>query len=137
MLNNITIMGRLTQDPEPHVSGRSGNAFTTFSIANDRDYDRETTDFYDCMAFGKTGDFIQNYFEKGRMILVKGHLQTSKWTDSNGKNRKDVKIIADNVYFCDSAKIYGNSRPTQENTTFAPAVNANDFTDVDDKELPF
>ena len=73
MLNNITIMGRLTRDPELRRT-QSGIAVTSFSIACDRDYKPENgereTDFVDCVAWRGTAEFVQKYFAKGRMAVV-------------------------------------------------------------------
>ena len=123
-------MGRLTADPELHFS-QNNNAFVTFSIANQRDFDRSKTDFYDCMAFGRVGEFINNFWAKGRTILLKGHLQTNGWTDQNGKKHKDVKIIVDNAYFCD----WKNDNKNEATPSFnVPA----DFTEIaDDPGIPF
>ena len=67
MLNNITIMGRLTRDPELRWTP-SGVAVTSFSLAVDRDYVPEGqergTDFIDCVAWRNTAEFICRYFQK-------------------------------------------------------------------------
>ena len=79
MLNHITIMGRLTRDPELRRTG-SGIAVASFTVAVDRDFagreggERET-DFIDCVAWRSTGEFVSKYFTKGSMIVVSGRLQ--------------------------------------------------------------
>lgn len=113
MLNTLTIQGRLTHDPDLHAAA-DGAHFATFSIANDRDYDRDKTDFYDVICFGKIGDFACNFLSKGRCIVLRGHLTTTKWTDRNGSTRKDVKIVAENIYFADYNKSSGNNNTTQK-----------------------
>lgn len=106
MLNQITIMGRLTRDPELRRT-QSGTAVCSFSVAVDRDYQsRESaerqTDFIDVVAWRQTGEFVSKYFTKGRMIVVSGSLQSRRWQDKNGNNRIAWEVIADNVYFGDS-----------------------------------
>ena len=68
MLNNVTIMGRLTNNPEDKST--SVVSIVRFAIACQRDYARQgeekKTDFIDCVAFGKTADFVRNYFSKDR-----------------------------------------------------------------------
>ena len=107
MLNHITIMGRLTRDPELRRTG-SGIAVTSFTVAVDRDLKNsigETeTDFIDCVAWRQTGEFVAKYFTKGRMAVVSGKLQIRGWTDKNGNKRRTAEVIADNVYFGDSKK---------------------------------
>jgi single-strand DNA-binding protein len=107
MLNHITIMGRLTKDPELRRTD-SGIAVTSFTVAVDRDrapegQDKET-DFIDCVAWRGTAEFVEKYFSKGRMIVVSGRLQLRPWTDKEENKRKATEIVADNVYFGDSKK---------------------------------
>ena len=107
MLNHITIMGRLTRDPELRRTD-SGIAVTSFTVAVDRDrapegQDKET-DFLDCVAWRGTAEFVEKYFSKGRMIVVSGRLQIRPWTDKEGNKRRSAEIVADSVYFGDSKK---------------------------------
>lgn len=114
MLNHITIMGRLTRDPELRRTG-SGIAVTSFTIAVDRDYksgnNEKEVDFIDCIAWRQTGEFMAKYFTKGRMAVVSGRLQTRGWTDKNGNKRKATEVIAENVYFGDSKSESQNAQP--------------------------
>ena len=108
MLNHITIMGRLTRDPELRRTG-SGIAVASFTLAVDRDFsptdggERET-DFIDCVAWRQTGEFVSKYFTKGRMAVVSGRLQIRSWTDKDGNKRRSAEVIAENVYFGDSKR---------------------------------
>ena len=108
MLNHITIMGRLTRDPELRRTG-SGVAVASFTLAVDRDFgnnengERET-DFIDCVAWRQTGEFVSKYFTKGRMIVVSGRLQIRSWTDKDGNKRRTAEVVADNCYFGDSKR---------------------------------
>ena len=108
MLNHITIMGRLTRDPELRRTG-SGIAVASFTLAVDRDFaprdggERET-DFIDCVAWRQTGEFVSKYFTKGRMIVVSGRLQIRSWTDKDGNKRRTAEVVADNCYFGDSKR---------------------------------
>ena len=108
MLNHITIMGRLTRDPELRRTG-SGVAVASFTVAVDRDFggreggERET-DFIDCVAWRQTGEFVSKYFTKGRMIVVSGRLQIRSWTDKDGNKRRTAEVVADNCYFGDSKR---------------------------------
>lgn len=106
MLNHITIMGRLTRDPELRRTG-SGVAVTSFTVAVDRDFSgrdggEKETDFIDCVAWCHTGEFVAKHFTKGRMIVAAGRLQIRNWTDKDGNKRRSAEIIAENVYFGDS-----------------------------------
>lgn len=137
MLNDIVLQGRLTRDPEMKATA-SGIKAATFTLACERDYkplggDRET-DFFDVVAWRGTADFVQTYFKKGRMVVVKGRLQNRQWTVEDGSKRKVTEIVADSVYFCDSAKETGNTSQAKEQP--AP-VEERGYTPVDDVELPF
>ena len=108
MLNHITIMGRLTRDPELRRTG-SGIAVASFTVAVDRDFGKnengeKETDFIDCVAWRQTGEFVSKYFTKGRMIVVSGRLQIRPWTDKEGNKRRSAEVVADNVYFGDSKR---------------------------------
>ena len=162
MLNHITIMGRLTREPELRRTG-SGIAVASFTVAVDRDFGKnengeKDTDFIDCVAWRQTGEFVSKYFTKGRMIVVSGRLQIRSWTDKDGNKRRTAEVVADNCYFGDSKResdggnafggnTYGNP---YGNAYSAPAGNyggysapagapASDFAmlDDDDAQLPF
>jgi len=154
MLNHITIMGRLTRDPELRRTG-SGIAVASFTLAVDRDFaprdggERET-DFIDCVAWRQTGEFVSKYFTKGRMAVVSGRLQIRSWTDKDGNKRRSAEVVADNVYFGDSRRdgdsssSYGNSYSAPSAPSYggysAPAsAPASDFAmlEDDDAQLPF
>ena len=162
MLNHITIMGRLTRDPELRRTG-SGIAVTSFTVAVDRDIkssnSEKEVDFIDCVAWRQTGEFVGKYFTKGRMIVVSGKLQIRGWTDKDGNKRRTAEVIADNVYFGDSKSESHNTQaanpyqaPPYPNPGYAPSdpgYNAptsvgyngqsSDFAILDDEDaqLPF
>ena len=151
MLNHITIMGRLTRDPELRRTG-SGIAVASFTVAVDRDFGKNEsgereTDFIDCVAWRQTGEFVSKYFTKGSMAVVSGRLQIRGWTDKDGNKRRSAEVVADNVYFGESKRSNegGNgafaSAPAPSFGTYsAPAsAPASDFAmlDDDDAQLPF
>ena len=157
MLNHITIMGRLTRDPELRRTG-SGVAVASFTVAVDRDFGgrdggEKETDFIDCVAWRQTGEFVSKYFTKGRMAVVSGRLQIRSWTDKDGNKRRTAEVVADNCYFGDSKRdgdsgsaFGGNSfsnayaAPAGIGGYSAPAGNpASDFAmlEDDDAQLPF
>ena len=158
MLNHITIMGRLTRDPELRRTG-SGAAVASFTIACDRDFapqgQEKETDFIDVVAWRQTGEFAAKYFTKGRMAIVSGRLQIRSWKDKDGNNRKTAEVVADSIYFGDSkpdgynapapgysapAGNYG-SAPVNSYGTYGGsyAAPASDFAMMndDDGQLPF
>jgi single-strand DNA-binding protein len=94
--NKVIMAGRLTKEPERRVSGE-GKTFVNFTIAVNRDYKSNEADFFDCVAFGNTADYILSYVHKGYLVLVEGSLQIDKWQDRNGVNHSKPKIIANVV----------------------------------------
>lgn len=149
MLNHITIMGRLTRDPELRRTG-SGTAVASFTLAVDRDFSpkegEKETDFIDCVAWRHTGEFVSKYFSKGRMAVVSGRLQIRSWTDKEGNKRRTAEVIAESVYFGDSKREETNTnsgggydpqyQPPEYPGYPAPA---SDFAmlEDDDAQLPF
>lgn len=130
MLNHITIMGRLTRDPELRRTG-NGVAVASFTLAVDRDFGsngEKETDFIDCVAWRGTGEFVSKYFAKGRMAVASGRLQIRDWTDKDGNKRRSAEVVAENVYFADSKQ-----------AAAAPAADSYepDIDNMDDDELPF
>ena len=128
MLNHITIMGRLTKDPELRRTG-SGIPVASFTVAVDRDFNNKEsgekeTDFIDCVAWRSTGEFVDKYFSKGRMIVVSGRLQLRNYTDKDGNKRRAAEVVADDCYFGDSKKEDSgsqyNSQPAQQPQYGAP-----------------
>lgn len=140
MINNVTLMGRLTYEPEIKVTP-SGVSVIRFTIAVDRKYQADPSnkqaDFIDCIAWRQTAEFISRYFHKGSMIALEGSIQTSNYTDKNGVKRKQTEVVANNVSFCGS-KSDNNGTAGQQNAPNLD-VNAADFEEIvdDDDDLPF
>lgn len=142
MLNHITIMGRLTRDPEMRRTG-SGIPVTSFTIACDRDFygkgSEKETDFIDVTAWRNTAEFVNSYFSKGRMAIVSGRLQIRKWTDKNGSERRSAEVVADNVYFGDSKKDESSTYSAPNFNAYSASAPASEYQMLndDDNELPF
>ena len=143
MLNHITIMGRLTRDPELRRTG-SGVAVASFTVAVDRDMapqgQEKETDFIDCVAWRQTGEFVSKYFTKGRMIVVSGRLQIRSWTDKEGNKRRTAEVVADNCYFGDSKHDDNHGNQGGYGGGYAaPAAPGSDYAmlEDDDAQLPF
>ncbi len=128
MLNSVTLMGRLTRDPEMKHT-QSGIAVVSFTLAVDRDFKSsdggKQTDFIDCTAWRNTAEFVSKYFSKGKMAAVSGKLQIREWTDKDGKNRRSAEVVVDSIYFGDS-----KTQTAEQQTP--------EFTEIEDEEeLPF
>lgn len=130
-LNRICLMGRIGRDLELKKTN-SGVSVVSFPLAVDRNGKDAGTDWIDCVAWRGTAEVLCNYADKGRMIVVEGHLQMRDWTDKNGNKRRSYEVQADSVYFADNRRSEGND-------TAAPQYAAGGFAEVseDDGELPF
>jgi single-strand DNA-binding protein len=129
MLNNVILMGRMTADAELK-STQSGKYVTSFSIAVERDFTQNgerQTDFINLVAWGKTAEFITNYFGKGDMIAIRGSIQTRNYEDKNGNKRTATEVLVDKASFC-GGKTEREEKP--KNDGFEPVVD-------DDFDLPF
>ncbi|MGN1001568.1 MAG: single-stranded DNA-binding protein [Oscillospiraceae bacterium] len=151
MLNHITLMGRLTRDPELRYT-QSQIPVASFTLAVDRDFGgrdggERQTDFIDIVAWRSTAEFVSKYFTKGSMAVVSGRLQIRDWTDRDGNKRRSAEVVADNVYFGESKRSREESGSTYRSAPpagdsyrgfdSAPAGSAfSDLSDTDG-ELPF
>ena len=123
MLNTAIIMGRLTADPELRKT-QNGTAVSSFTVAVERRFQREQTDFVNVVAWKQTAEFVEKYFHKGDMIALRGSIQQRNYEDKNGNKRTAVEVVADEVSFCGS-----KGENTQKNGA--------QFTEHDDfEEIP-
>lgn len=129
MLNHITIMGRLTRDPELRYT-QSKVPVASFTVAVDRDFGDKQTDFIDCVAWRNTGEFVSKYFTKGSMAVVSGRLQLREWTDQNGNKRRNAEVVADSVYF-------GEVKGGGQKAVDVSAASFTGLSDADEGDLPF
>ena len=140
-MNKVMLVGRLTRDPELRYStGENATATARFSVAVNRrfknvegNYD---ADFINCVAFGKTAEFIEKYFRKGMAIGLTGRIQTGSYTNKDGQKVYTTDVVVEETEFVESKG--GNtdnatpSRPTPSNSD--GFINIPDYVD---EELPF
>ena len=136
MLNRITLTGRLTRDPVLRQP-RSGIPVASFSQAVNRNFKDKVTgetpvDFIDIVAWRHVGEFVAKYFTKGRVAVVDGRLQIRDWTDKEGNKRRVAEVVANDVYFGDSAK-----RAQNESGPIPARPTARGYEADSDRELPF
>lgn len=126
-MNNVILMGRLTRDPELKYS-QAGKAYCRFTVAVNRDFNREEADFINCLAFGKTAETIAEWLGKGRRIALQGRIQTGNYENKNGDKVNTFEVVADRFEFVDSAK-----SDTSKNQSYS---NNDDVLD-DNDDFPF
>lgn len=105
-LNQVTLMGNLTRDPELRQTP-TGQNVCSFSLALNRSYKdssgewQEATDYIDIVAWGPLAERVSQYLSKGRRCLVQGRLQSRSW-EQEGQKRSKVEVLANDVTFLDS-----------------------------------
>ncbi len=108
--NKVILVGRTTKAPELKM-GANMTEVVNFTLAVDRGYGEvKGTDFFNCVAFGKTAGTMARYAEKGSLLLVEGRLEIDKWTDKNyGVTKERAKIVVNNFKFLETKKSKGDS----------------------------
>src|SRR3954462_6859432 len=103
--NKVILMGNLTRDPQMKYLP-SQTAVVEFGLACNRKYktqsgeDKEEVTFVDCTAFGKTGEVINQYFQKGKPIFIEGRLKYDSWEDKQGGGKRSkLVVIVENFQF--------------------------------------
>ena len=133
-MNKIICKGRLVNDVELKDIAEDRKV-ANFRIAIRRDYKNTNgefeSDFFNCSAFGATANFINQYFNKGKEILLIGHLQNSQWETEQGEKRVSTSIIVENVEFCGSKSNEETNVETQVEET------PSEFSGAVGSDLPF
>lgn len=143
-MNQVTLIGRLTKDPDVrYSSGENVKAVSRFTLAVDKPNKNKipdgqpTADFINCVAFGGQGEFAEKYLKKGTMIIVNGRIQTGSYTNKDG-----VKVYTTDVAVSGFEFVPGQKKAEEGNGNNQPA--ASDSSDSaefmnlpDDEELPF
>lgn len=103
-MNNVVLVGNIVRDPMVSYSaGENAMCVARFTVATQRRFkDAEgnyQADFISCVAFGKTGEFIEKYFKKGMKISLSGRIQTGSYTNKDGATVYTTDVVAENVEF--------------------------------------
>lgn len=104
-MNKVVLIGRLTKDAELRYTPSTNKAVGSFTLAVDRRFKSEgqpTADFINCVAWGKTAEFISNYFKKGNKLGVCGRIQTRTWDDTENKRHYVTEVVVEEAYFVES-----------------------------------
>ena len=120
MLNRVTIIGRLTADPELRTT-TTGKSVCGFTVALNDQFNKEKSYFFKVNAWGATAEFVANYLNKGRLVAVDGRLDQRKYEDKDGNQRVSIEIVADSVQ--------GLDRPRDEQGD--PTTNTSEAGDFD------
>lgn len=154
MINRVTLVGRLTKDPEFRTT-QSGVDFATFTLAVNRTFtnaqgEREA-DFINIIVFRKQAHNVNNYLSKGKLAGVDGRIQSRSYENQEGRRIFVTEVVADSVQFLEPKNSNGGQQDTYQQQTQSqvqrgqntkpqgqnPFANTNDPIDISDDDLPF
>lgn len=138
-MNNFSGIGRITKELELRKTP-TGKSVLSFSIAINRRYDKDTTDFINCVAWERTAEFIDMYLGKGVMVGIEGELQNKRYTDRDGNQRTTYEVLVMNVTPIEwknkeeSYEVTSQPKPTR-----SPQTKPDDdlVLDITSDDLPF
>jgi single-strand DNA-binding protein len=137
-MNSVKFLGRTTSDIELKRTD-SGKSVATFSLAVKRPFTKDTTDFFNVVAWEKTAETLSNYVNKGTMIVIEGYI-TNRQYEKDGQKRYATEIVVERFHFCGKNEGQGgNSSQIEPQATETAFNNGFDYMAMadDDSELPF
>lgn len=141
-MNSAQLVGRLTRDPEVRYSD-GGTTVARFTLAVDRRFKKDggdDADFINCVAFGKTAEFLEKWFRKGQRLGLTGRIQTGSYVNQEGTKVYTTEVVVENVEFVESkGASVGDGGPQQRPApTSAISDGFMNIPDgVEDDGLPF
>ena len=139
VLNNVMICGRLTKDVDVRQAGETTIARTTVAVTRDyKNKDGEyDSDFIPIIAFGKTAEFIEKFFSKGKPIAVTGSIQTGSYTNKDGQKVYTTEVAVDKATFVPGVPRDVEDEAPAKKTTKKPAKTVDpddDFMNISPEE---
>lgn len=132
-MNKVVLIGRLTKDPELKYTPGDGTAICRITVAVARAFKKDETDFINCVAFGKTGETIAQYFTKSRQIALAGNIRTGSYQAQDGTKMYTTNVIIENFEFVGNNNVNNQSWSAQDNSE----ESFEGMTPVDDGDMPF
>lgn len=146
-MNRVILMGRLTKDPNVrYTTGENQTAVARFTLAVERrfakrdDPNAQTADFIGCVAFGKTGEFVDKYLRQGTKVAVTGRIQTGQYENSDGQKVYTTDVVAEEIEFAESKKAAGGEATATAPATTKPSADTsfvNIPNSIVEDEIPF
>lgn len=139
-MNKVSIVGTICRDIDVRTGQGENSTVARFSVAINRKFKNKDgqydADFPSIIAFGKSAEFVQKYFEKGMRIGIIGRIQTGRYTNKDGQTVYTTDVVAEEIEFVEGK----GSQSGQQNDTQVNTSTQNDFMNVPDEmatELPF
>lgn len=136
--NKVILMGNLTRDPEVRTTP-NGQSVANFSLAVNRTWKgsdgntQESVSYIDCVAWGRTGEVIAQYMQKGRPILVSGRLDQRSW-EQDGQKRSKVEVIVEDFNFVGGGGDSQNSSAPRSQASGSTSTKKDDVVIEDIKD---
>lgn len=146
-LNNVTLIGRLTRDPELRYIPNSGTPVSTFTLAVDKGLSRDkkqemesknqpTADFIRIVVWGKQAENCANFLNKGKLVGIQGRIQTGSYDDKDGKRIFTTDVVANNVEFLEWGENTNKQSSNYSNNSLDyPEMDG--FHPTDNDDIPF
>lgn len=147
-MNKIILVGNISKEPESSTVGANQSVKCAFSIAVNRKFKDQSgnypTDFFNCVAWGKTAQFIGSYFHKGNKIALVGSMQNRSYQDQNGVTKYITECIVEEAEFVEKKSSASPESAPAPTAPLAPDIN-DDFVvpgrekrePIDELDLPF
>ena len=138
-MNSVSLIGRLTRDPEVRYSAGSQTAVAKFTLAVNRTFTREgepDADFIGITCFGKTAELVERYMSKGRQVGVTGRIQTGSY-EKDGRKVYTTDVIADRVEFLDRGNASSESSAASDVSDPFDDQVPTGFAKLTDDDIPF
>mgnify|MGYP002595736371 CR=1 FL=1 len=145
-MNKVVLMGRLTRNPDVRYSqGEKATCVARYTLAVNRRFRRDgeqDADFINCVAFGRTAEFLERFGRKGTKFVLEGHIQTGSYTNKDGQRVYTTDVVAENVEFAESKNAAGGNAdfggaPSAPSPSGAAGDGFMNIPDGIDEELPF
>lgn len=134
-MNSVQLLGRLVRDPEVrYTQGENATSVARFTVACNRKYKKNSeqeADFISCVAFGKTAEFIERYFNKGSSIALNGRIQTGSYTNKDGSKVYTTDVVVESLEFVGKKSDDSSADTSKQNNDFM------NIPDDIDENLPF
>lgn len=134
-MNSVQLLGRLARDPEVrYTQGENATSVARFTVACNRKYKKNSeqeADFISCVAFGKTAEFIERYFNKGSSIALNGRIQTGSYTNKDGSKVYTTDVVVESLEFVGKKNDDSSADTSKQNNDFM------NIPDDIDENLPF
>ncbi len=126
MINSVTLVGRLTKDPELRTTP-SGVEVGNFTLAVNRTFTNQQgerdADFINCIVFRKQAVNVNQYLSKGKLAGIVGRLQTRSYDNKEGQKVFVTEVVCDNVQFLEPKDSQNGSNSYQNGTSYQKGNN--------------